>query len=47
MFYGLNDAIAEKVGMIDAVDEMEDRARKLQVHTAYTDQGWRFVESVG
>ena len=47
MFHGLNDATAEKVGMIDAVDEMEDRARRVQVHTAYTDQGWRFVESVG
>ena len=47
MFHGLNDATAEKVGMIDAVDEMEDRAGRLQVHTAYTDQGWRFIESVG
>ena len=47
MYHGLDDSTAEKIGMIDAVDEMEERARRLQVHTAYTDQGWRFVESVG
>ena len=47
MYHGLDDATAEKVGMIDTVDEMEDQARSLQVHTAYTDRGWRFVESVG
>ena len=47
LYQGLDEAMAAKLGTVDTIDEMEERARGMQVHAAYTDRGWRFVESVG
>ena len=44
MYHGLDGPTAEKVGVIDAVDNMEERARMLRVHLAHTDCGWKLVE---
>lgn len=46
MYRMLEGQITEKVGMIDDIELIEERARRLKLRLSKTEKGWRFVESM-